>query len=69
VSDTPKKTCGSCVHWENQKPYAWGLCGCPLPSWVELNGDCRSPILQSKSDYAEYCDQYQSVPTKEVQGE
>ena len=46
--------CSSCVHFEQAKPYRWGLCKSPLPWWVESN----SPAVHPDKNNAKDCDCY-----------
>ena len=47
-------SCSSCVHFEQAKPYRWGLCKSPLPWWVESN----SPAVHPDKNNAKDCDCY-----------
>jgi hypothetical protein len=51
---TPSPSCSACVHFEQAKPYRWGLCKHPLPWWVES----RSPTVHPEQNNAKDCDCY-----------
>ena len=46
--------CSACAHFEQAKPYRWGLCKHPLPWWVESN----SPTVHPNENNAKDCECY-----------
>lgn len=49
------KSCSNCRHWEQQKPYTWGICVYTLPWWVEN----ESPIIHHDKNSANDCETYE----------
>lgn len=51
---TAPPSCSACVHFEQAKPYKWGLCTHPLPWWIES----KSPTIHHDENNAKDCDCY-----------